>query len=86
MNEPRAELREDQFHEVRFEDFLARAPNVLHEIAESCGLRSAGEIDRAISDAEFRDPTQRHRDDLTREQQEILLDVLSDELERYGYI
>lgn len=82
----REEIPEEQFHEVRFEDFLKHPSREIRSAMTFSYLPWHPKVGRAIFHAEFHDPTGRYKKDLSSYQQETLINVLGDDLKRYGYL
>lgn len=82
----RPTLSNDRFLEVRYEDFLESPMEEIRRIVDFADVGWHRELERALDQADVRDPSGRHRRDLTEDQAERLTSVLRPELERYGYL
>lgn len=82
----RPTLSDDRFLEMRYEDFLELPMEEIRRIVDFAGVGWHPELERAVDRADVRDPSGRHRRDLTEDQAERLASVLRPELERYGYL
>jgi len=74
-----------RFHEVRYEEFCARPVETYRQVLEFAEVPWSAELERQVEAASIRSTSDRWRDDLTPEQQDVLTEVLRDDLARYGY-
>ncbi len=73
------------FMEVRYEEFVQRPKDTYRQVLEFAEMPWSAEFEREVDSASMRDMSNRWRDDLTKEQQALLDDLLHDDLARYGY-
>lgn len=82
----RTDLPDQRFLQVRYEDFLESPAAEIRRIVDFAGLGRHRALDLAVEGATFRDPSGRHREDLSADQSERLGSALEAELRRYGYM
>lgn len=74
------------FMEVRYEDFAARPIDMFREVVAFCELDWDARFERALSRYRVESANYKWQQDLDPAQQRILLQVLGDDLEKYGYV
>jgi hypothetical protein len=85
MEAARQALSEHEFLEIKYEEFCNRPLETCRQVLEFAELSSSPAFERAIKSASIRNMSNRWRDDLTPEQQQLLDDLLREDLQRYGY-
>ena len=86
MKEARRRLSEDNFLEVLYEDFCDNPLRVMQRIAEFCNLSWTNGFEGRLKSYTVRSANHKWREELTPEQQSVLLDVTRVHLELYGYL
>jgi hypothetical protein len=81
----RRALGSKPFLEVRYEEFCDQPMDTYRRVLEFAEVPESAEFERHIKAASIRDMSNRWRDDLTPEQQDLLDDLLREDLRRYGY-
>lgn len=71
--------------EVRYEDFAARPVETFGPVLDFCDLEQNPVFERALSKYRIESANYKWQQDLSLAQQEVLLAVLGNELEKYGY-
>ena len=74
-----------RFFEIKYETFCDHPLETYRRVLDFAELPQSDEFDRQVRKASIKSTSNRWRDDLTVEQQDILNDVLRDDLLRYGY-
>jgi len=86
MKEARRRLSEDNFLEVLYEDFCDNPLRVMQRITEFCNLPWTKGFEGRLRSYTVRSANHKWREELTPEQQSVLLDVTRVHLELYGYL
>jgi omega-hydroxy-beta-dihydromenaquinone-9 sulfotransferase len=86
MDAARQMLDEREFLEIKYEDFCSRPLETCRQVLEFAELPTSPAFEREVQSASLRNMSNRWRDDLTAEQQQLLDDLLRGDLQRYGYI
>jgi len=83
--ESRESVSGENYFEVRYEDLCEDPIGQTRRIVENTGLEWTEAFEKDISGFEMRNTNYKWKDEFSREQQYILLDVLGDHLRKYGY-
>ena len=81
----RRDVDPSRFYEVRYEEFCERPVETYRQVLEFAEMPWSSELERHVEAASIRSTSNRWRDDLTPEQQDVLSQVLREDLVRYGY-
>jgi hypothetical protein len=86
IRDARRLLNEQNFLEIRYEDFCDNPLRVMQAIAEFCDLPWTNAFEVKLKTYTVRSENHKWQEDLTGEQQRVLLGVTRSHLETYGYL
>ncbi len=86
MKEARRRLSGDNFLEIRYESFCDNPLRVIQAIAEFCDLSWTSAFEARLKTYTVRSENHKWQEELTAEQQRVLLGVTRSHLETYGYL
>ena len=86
MEEARRRLSEDNFLEIRYEDFCDNPSGVMQTIAKFCELPWTSAFEARLKTYTVSSANHKWHEELTAEQQRVLLGVTRSHLEKYGYL
>jgi hypothetical protein len=78
-------LSPGQFLEIKYEEFCDHPLETCRRVLEFSELPESADFTRQVQAASIRNMSSRWRNDLTPAQQALLDDLLSEDLQRYGY-
>jgi hypothetical protein len=85
MEAARQKIDPADFYEIKYEEFCDQPVGTFRRVLDFAELPQSAAFERDIQKASIRNMSNRWRDDLTPEQQNVLDDLLRDDLRRYGY-
>jgi len=86
MKEARRRLDDGSVLEIRYEDFCNDPVRVMQAIADFCNLSWTSGFEARLKSYTVRSENHKWQEELTAEQQSVLLDVTRVHLEMYGYL
>lgn len=76
----------ENFLEIRYEDFCTDTVDTLRTVAAFCHLSWTPTFEQAVGQYQLRNTNFKWQKELTTHQQDIMLDIMGERLQRYGYL